>query len=258
VARKRKTAAVAAAAPAAAPAPSSRGRFDRLDALRGVAIVWMAIFHFCYDLNYFGFIQQNLLQDPKWTLQRTAIVTLFLLCAGAGQEIASHQGQPLARFWKRWAQVAGCALLVSLASWVMFPRSWISFGVLHGIAVMLIIVRFTASWGVARIGLGVVAIALPRLVQHPFFDSRATDWVGLVTHLPVTEDYVPVLPWLGVMLWGQAAGAWALRRRPGWLHGALPAALAPLAALGRWPLTFYMLHQPLLIGALLAWQRLRG
>ncbi|MGZ5237706.1 MAG: heparan-alpha-glucosaminide N-acetyltransferase domain-containing protein, partial [Caldimonas sp.] len=30
-------------------------RFDRLDALRGVAIVWMAIFHFSYDLNYFGF-----------------------------------------------------------------------------------------------------------------------------------------------------------------------------------------------------------
>ena len=131
----------------------------------------MAIFHFCYDLNYFGFIQQNMLQDPKWTLQRTCIVTLFLLCAGAGQEIASHQGQPLGRFWRRWAQVAGCALLVSAASWLMFPRTWISFGVLHGIAVMLIVVRFTASWGVWRLPLGAVAIALPRLVQHPFFDS---------------------------------------------------------------------------------------
>ena len=252
MARKRKTAAVAAAAPAAAPAPSSRGRFDRLDALRGVAIVWMAIFHFCYDLNYFGFIQQNLLQDPKWTLQRTAIVTLFLLCAGAGQEIASHQGQPLTRFWKRWAQVAGCALLVSMASWVMFPRSWISFGVLHGIAVMLIIVRFTASWGVARIGLGVVAIALPRLVQHPFFDSRATDWIGLVTHLPVTEDYVPVLPWLGVMWWGAAATAWLLRHREALLAGPLPRPLAPLAALGRWSLTFYMTHQIVLLGGVAA------
>ena len=52
-----------AAAPAAAAAP--RSRFDRLDALRGVAIVWMAIFHFCYDLNYFGFIQQNMLQRPE-------------------------------------------------------------------------------------------------------------------------------------------------------------------------------------------------
>ena len=83
---------------------------------------------------------------------------------------------------------------------------------------------------------------------------RATNWVGLVTRKPVTEDFVPLLPWLGVMLWGLAAGQWLLRRRPGWLAGAVPAALAPLAALGRWPLTFYMLHQPILIGLLLMYR----
>jgi uncharacterized membrane protein len=253
VARKRK---LGAAAEAAATPPSSR--FDRLDALRGVAIVWMAIFHFCYDLNYFGFIHQNLLHDPKWTLQRTAIVTLFLLCAGAGQEVASRQGQPLARFWKRWAQVAGCAVLVSIASWAMFPRTWISFGVLHGIAVMLIVVRFTASWGMYRLGLGLAAIALPRLVQHPFFDTRATDWIGLVTHLPATEDFVPVLPWLGVMWWGAVATAWLLRRRPALLAGRLPRLFTPLAALGRWSLTFYMTHQLVLLGSVAAVAALLG
>ena len=36
------------------------------------------------------------------------------------------------------------------------------------------------------------------------------------------------------------------------------APLAPLAVLGRWSLSFYMLHQPLLIGALMAWMQLRG
>jgi len=236
---------------AAAPRP----RFDRLDALRGVAIVWMAIFHFCYDLNYFGFIHQNMLADPKWTLQRTGIVTLFLLCAGAGQEVASHQGQPLARFWRRWAQIAGCALLVSAASWFMFPRTWISFGVLHGIAVMLIVVRFTASLGMWRVLFGAIAIALPRLVQHSFFDTRATDWIGLVTHLPVTEDYVPVLPWLGVMWWGAAATDWLLRHRKLVLAGSLPRPLALFALLGRWSLTFYMTHQLVLLGgvAVVAW-----
>ena len=236
-------------------AAAPRSRFDRLDALRGVAIVWMAIFHFCYDLNYFGFIQQSMLQDPKWTLQRTCIVTLFLLCAGAGQEVASHQGQPLARFWRRWAQIAGCALLVSAASWFMFPRTWISFGVLHGIAVMLIVVRFTASLGMWRVLFGAIAIALPRLVQHSFFDTRATDWIGLVTHLPVTEDYVPVLPWLGVMWWGAAATDWLLRQRKPVLAGSLPRPLALLALLGRWSLTFYMTHQLVLLGgvAAVAW-----
>jgi uncharacterized membrane protein len=243
-----------AAGHAAAAIPASpidkRVRFDRLDALRGLAIVWMAAFHFCFDLNYFGFIHQNFHRDPFWTLQRACIVTLFMFCVGAGQGVASAQQQPLGRFWRRWAQIAGCAVLVSLGSWLMFPNSFISFGVLHGIAVMLVIARFTASWGALRWPLGLVAMMLPRLVSHPFFDSRWTNGVGLVTHLPVTEDYAPVLPWLGVVWWGAAAAAWLLAHRSGVLSGPLPRAAQPLAVLGRWSLTFYMVHQPVFIGLL--------
>jgi len=94
-------------------------------------------------------------------------------------------------------------------------------------------------------------------VQHPFFDARWSNWIGLVTRKPVTEDFVPLLPWLGVMLFGLAAGQWLLRARPGWLGGALAAPARPLALLGRWSLSFYMLHQPVLIGLLMALQALR-
>ena len=48
-----------------------------------------------------------------------------------------------------------------------------------------------------------------------------------------------------------------LAHRRAALTGALPRLLAPLAALGRWSLTFYMVHQPVLIGALLGWMALR-
>lgn len=62
-----------------------------------------------------------------------------------------------------------------------------------------------------------------------------------------------MLPWLGVMWWGVAAGQWVLAHRREWLTGALPRALRPLATLGRWSLSFYMVHQPVLIGLLMAW-----
>ena len=52
--------------------------------------------------------------------------------------------------------------------------------------------------GLGLLGL-LLAVLLPQLVQHPFFDTRLTNWIGLVTHKPITEDFVPVLPWLGVM-----------------------------------------------------------
>jgi uncharacterized membrane protein len=230
-------------------------RFDRLDALRGAAIVWMALFHFCFDLNHYRLLSpvQNFYADPFWTVQRAVIVTLFMAVAGLSQAVALDAGQGWPRFWKRWLQIAGCALLVSAGSALMFPKSWISFGVLHGFAVMLVLARMAAPLRLWLWPLGLLLIALPHLVQHPFFDSRWTNWVGLVTRKPVTEDFAPLLPWLGVMLWGLACGQWLLARRRGVLAGALPAVLWLLAGLGRWSLTFYMLHQPLLIGAILAW-----
>ena len=227
---------------------TSAARLPRLDALRGLAIVWMTIFHFSFDLRHFGFTHADFYRDPFWTGQRTAIVSLFLLCAGAGQAVAMAQRQSWPRFWRRWAQVAGCALLVSAGSWFMFPKSFISFGVLHGMTVMLLILRLAGPRlsVAAALVLGLAALLLPLGFQHPAFDSRWLNWVGLATHKPITEDYVPVLPWLGVMLWGFALICW----RPGLLQGALPKPLHPLAFLGRWSLSFYMLHQPILIGLL--------
>ena len=239
------------------PNPPERQRFDRLDALRAAAIVWMAAFHFCYDLNYFRFIHQNFYTDPLWTVQRSCIVSLFLFCAGMGQAIALAQGQGWPRFWRRWAQVAGCAVLVTLGSTVMFPKTYISFGVLHCIALLLIVLRLTAGAGRWLWPLGLAAIVLPFAVQHAWFDTRWTNWVGLVTHKPITEDYVPLFPWLGAAWWGLAAGQWVLVQRRAWITGALPRALNPLAVLGRWSLSFYMVHQPVLIGALMAVVALR-
>ena len=228
-------------------------RFDRIDVLRALAIVWMAAFHFGFDLNYYGLLdpRQSVHRDPLWTTQRTCIVSLFLFCAGLGQAVALHAGQGWPKFWRRWAQVAGCAVLVSVGSALMFPRSWIFFGVLHGIALMLILCRLLAPLRLWLLPLGAVAIVLPRVVQLTAFDHPALRWIGLVTHKPVTEDFVPVLPWLGVMLLGLAAGQWLLQHRRALLSGAVPAALQPLATLGRWSLSFYMLHQPVLIGAIL-------
>ena len=234
-------------------------RFDRLDALRGAAIVWMTAFHFCFDLNHFRWLRQDFLRDPVWTWQRTAIVSLFLFTAGLSQAVALAQGQGWPRFWKRWAQVAGCALLVTAGSMLMFPKSYIFFGVLHGIAVMLVVARLTAGWGRWLWPAGAVAIGLGLAApwahaQWPaldFLNRGPWHWIGFIGRKPFTEDYVPVLPWLGVVWWGLAVGQWVLRERPQWLHGSLPPKAGWLAWMGRWSLTWYMLHQPVLIGAVM-------
>ena len=246
----------------------SAHRFDRLDALRGIAIVWMTLYHFAFDLNHFGYWQQDFYRDVFWTGQRTVIVSLFLFCAGLAQAVAVHQKQTAVRFWRRWAQVAACALLVTAGSYWIYPASFIYFGVLHGIAVMLIIVRFSAGWGrwLWLAGALVFAIKLIAAYAHSswagaqFLNEPAFNWLGFISRKPITEDYVPLIPWLGVMWWGMAAGQWVLQNRPHWLAQASEAATAPLNWLGRWSLSWYMLHQPVLMGLLtaLAWIRKTG
>lgn len=245
-----------------APLAVPHVRFDVVDALRGVAMVWMTVFHFCFDLNHFAYLRADFYNDPVWTWQRTLIVSLFLFCAGIGQAIAVAQGQSWLRFWRRWAQVVGCAALVTLGSWWMYPQSFIYFGVLHGIALMLLIVRLTAGWGVHLWWLGALAIAFKFIAAYALstealahfsemLNAPQLNWLGLITRKPVTEDYVPLVPWLGVMWWGVAAGARWCRLAGALLSRPLPGFLQPFVVLGRWSLSYYMLHQPLLIGALM-------
>jgi uncharacterized membrane protein len=155
----------------------------------------------------------------------------------------------------------------------MYPDSFIYFGVLHGIAVMLLLVRLLAPMAnrLAPRGLGCAALGLLVIATHLLagnaiaagfssqfginLDARSLNWIGLITRLPVTEDYVPLFPWLGVMLLG-FAGMQAYLRKPASLP-ARPAALAPagwlprgLAVLGRYSLVYYLVHQPVLLGLL--------
>jgi len=249
----------------------SSPRCARIDALRGLAMLWMTVFHFCFDLNHLGGGRQDFLGDPFWTWQRTGIVSLFLFCAGLSQAVAWRQGLGWPRFWRRWAQVAGCALAVSAATWLWHAPTFVYFGVLHGLALMLIATRLLASWAARHPGptlalaLACIAakFAAAALAGHApaleaALNSAWLNWTGLVTRLPVTQDYVPLLPWLGVMLIGLLAGQRWVSADPSPLAGPLPRWAQPLATLGRWSLSYYMLHQPVLIGLLLAWRRLGG
>ncbi len=228
-------------------------RLPIIDALRGFAVAQMIVYHFIYDLNYFGWVSLAMNRDHPWVLWRTLIVTQFLLLVGVSLVLRSAYKPGWGDFWRRWIEVAGAAALVSLGSWFVFGPRFIWFGILHFIAAGLIIGRLLLPLRAWCIPLGIGVIAAGITVRHEFFGTMLTSIVGFALSKPRTEDYVPLFPWLGVLLIG--IGAASLWKDRGF---ALAPALqnvnaAPprlLVLLGTWALTVYLVHQPVLMGLL--------
>ena len=185
---------------------------------------------------------------------------MFVVAMVAGVLMIASGGKHKAPGEKEWPASVQWGYILLLAGFFGVLSNWMSFS-----AVMLVIVRLSTGWGGWLWPAGLAAIVLPELVTPLLqqqgwgllIDSRWLNWLGFVTGKPPTEDYVPLLPWLGVVWWGLAAGQWLLARHPGVVQAPVGAPGRALARLGRWSLTYYLAHQPVMIGLLSAWLALR-
>lgn len=215
----------------------------------------MVCYHFCFDLNFFGLTHFDFNHDPLWLGFRAFILSLFLGLVGVSLILATADGLNFRRYFSRLGWLAACAALTSITSRMLFPESWIFFGVLHFILLASILgLAFTRLYW-ANLGLGILLILAGLALQFPLFDHSWLQWIGLMTHKPITEDYVPLLPWLGVVLVGLFLGKLFLRSAwrqalSGWHSDC--AIARTLALAGRHSLLIYVLHQPISMGLLWA------
>lgn len=232
---------------------NKKNHFDIIDVSRGFAILLMFIYHFSFDLDYYGFIQQDFYRNEFWINFRNIIVTFFLLIMGVSLYLSSYQGLSKKRFQQRLYLLIFYSFLVSISSWIMYPTSMIFFGILHFITVASVLGLIFIHLGKINLVLGLSLIIISQSISHPFFDQFYIQWFGLMTRLPVTVDYVPLLPWFGVVLIGIYLGQ-ILSQQPDesylkkWQCN--DAISKTLALGGRYSLHIYMLHQPLFLGIL--------
>lgn len=213
-----------------------------------MAIMMMAAYHFSFDLDYFGVIHQDFNHETFWLTARAIIVSLFLTLSGISLVLASSLD--MRHFGMRQARLLAAALMVTAGSYALFPKSYIYFGILHFIFAASLIGRlFLRIPNVALVS-GLLVIAAGLGFSNPVFDLPYLQWIGLMTHKPYTEDYVPIFPWLGVVLIGIFLGNLLfVKLKPAWIYRECPKLKIP-SFLGRHSLAVYLLHQPILIGVL--------
>ena len=218
-----------------------------LDIVRTLAIVLMVIFHFIYDLKFFGYITWDIPDGGGWQQFRWLIISLFFLCLGISLTFAHKHTLRINKFLVRVAQIAGAALIISISTYFAIPENWIFFGVLHFLAFASCVVIFFVNKPTLCLLIGAIFISVGALEVFPNRWPFHLVFEGLPKY---TNDYVAIFPWLGMVFIGVfiAHSKWFLND-----HLAITGSRKTSTLLiwpGQHSLSIYLLHQPIMMGVL--------
>lgn len=233
-------------------------RIWELDALRGIFMIAIMLFHLWYDLVYlFSLVGLSTpFAKALFGLFNDWGGTPFLLISGLCATIGSR---PV----KRGLQVIGGGMIITAVTVGMYLLNFtgksiiIYFGVLHCIGVcMLLWSLFKKLPTPALLVLGIVMAAVGLyLKEHVRVDFPWLIPLGLVSRNFASSDYFPLLPNLGYFLIGAAAGRTFYKEKKTLLPNvnADNIVIRCLGFIGRNSLIFYLLHQPVFSGAISLW-----
>lgn len=207
-------------------------RWPFIDYLRATAVILMIIFHFSFDLKAFRYVQIDFTGDLLWWVFPRVIVFLFLFSMGISFEYAYERAFNWRKFNIRLLKVGLGALGISLFTYFAYRNRWIYFGTLHCIFVCsLLIIPLRNKPKLCLI------LALALLV--PLLFGVRWPWVKMAHP---SLDYIPALPWLGVVLLGMSA-------KHGGIHKIKMPENSFIEFLSQHSLFIYLIHQPILFGA---------
>lgn len=213
-------------------------RAGYLDSLRGLAVVWMVIFHTSYDMRMLGMVNWDF-SSGFWYAFPRVIAFTFLFCVGASLNFAHTPKINWKSLGKRSLKLGLAAAAVSIGTYVAFPQQWIYFGTLHcifagSILGALVVNHRRLSW--------FLLIAILVLQYGLNYDIR---WVSSILQKP-SMDFIPIYPWFWAILLGILVGPYLSKsKRLNLLHH-------PhfLKFLGTHSLKIYLIHQPVIFGTL--------
>lgn len=219
-------------------------RITELDCLRGIAILLMILFHIVFDLACFYNWSLDYL-NGFWYYQGKTAAILFMLVSGISNTLSR---QPI----RRGLTVFGAGMLITIVTYFYNPAMYIRFGILH----LLGFGMLTAPWLAKQSALLLILTGTTLLITSKWLASQVTTTTWLLP-LGITPtgfaslDYYPLLPWLGIVLYGMAAGKLLYpNKQPLWPSMTTCGPIRTLSWLGRQSLLIYLVHQPIILAVL--------
>jgi uncharacterized membrane protein len=209
-----------------------------IDSLRGLAVIWMISFHATYDMKLLGMVNVNF-SEGFWFAYPRIIAFTFLFCVGCSLNFVHESKINWKKLSERSLKLGLSALAVSAGSYLFFPQQWIYFGTLHCILVGSILGAMLVNHRPVALGLLITIL----LLQYGLgYDIK---WVSSILQKP-SMDFIPIYPWFWAILLGILSGPYFSKNK----H------LGPFKSpfflnfLGNHSLKIYLIHQPIIYGAL--------
>lgn len=208
-------------------------RAPLIDDIRGQAVLWMVIFHAAYDLTLVGVIHFNFTAGFWFWLPRY-IVFSFFLCVGASLRIAYQKQIIWPKFWKRFLKIAIGALIISIVTFYLFPKTWVYFGTLHCIAAASLLGLPLVRKPKLSLVLGIIIVISMPLLGINFRNLSALASVK-------SMDFIPIYPWFAAVCFGIFASDWLKSVQ-------YKFNIKVLKICSRHAFKIYVIHQPVLYG----------
>lgn len=232
----------------------SKQRFFELDLVRGIGILMVIVFHFFFDLNYFGILRNEMYQG-FWLVFQRVTVTIMLLLVGIGLTLSYSKNSSFQKFLKRTLALFGIGLLITFGTWIYPGKGFIVFGIIHLIAVSVLLSYFFQKFYKLNLALGILIILFGTWIGLNSVNVNFPWllWLGLPPTNFYTLDYFPILPWFGLILIGMFVGKtiYPNGKRKIELTEPKNNVLAKgMKWIGNKTLIIYLVHQPIIIGIL--------
>lgn len=240
-------------------------RFWEIDCLRGFAVILMLIYHFLYDLDFFGLIDVQLGSGLFLFIGRGA-ASLFILVSGIALSISHSRGliqdskhnskykkESFSKYLKRGYKLFLMGFLLTIITWFFFPEQYIVFGILHFFGVAAVLVYPFLNYRKENLIFGLLFGLIGLYLKQKTFGFSGLLWLGFMPENFRTLDYFPIFPWFGVLLIGVFLGNTIYeggKRQFKIPYTGQNSFFRALSWTGKYSLPIYFIHQPIFLSLL--------